>query len=229
MVKACALIAAYNEEGHVAEVVTGTLPYVAAVFVVDDGSSDETAARAREAGATVLVHPSNLGKGHAIRTGLAALVNTDFTHVVFLDADLQHDPAEIPALLAAAEKGADFVIGERELIRSQMPASRYYSNVVGSRVLSSFIGTPVSDTQSGFRVVAMPWLRRLRLTGTGYEIETEMLIKLTRGGASVARVKVARLHYAGVKSHIRPFRDTCRTCFLAVWYRYLEPQPRSSA
>ena len=102
MVTICALIAAYNEERHVAEVVKGAAPHVSHVVVVDDGSSDGTAARAREAGATVIAHDRNLGKGRAIRTGLAHVLERPFSHVLFLDADLQHDPAEIPTLVERA-------------------------------------------------------------------------------------------------------------------------------
>ena len=106
-----------------------------------------------------------------------------------------------------------------------MPPARFYSNVIGSRILSWFIGAAVADSQSGFRLIRSDWLRRVTLTGRGYEIETEMLIKLTRAGARLERVKVARLDYHGARSHIRPFRDTFRTCMLALRYRYLTGRP----
>jgi glycosyltransferase involved in cell wall biosynthesis len=222
MVTACALIAAFNEEAHVAEVVTGTAPYASSVVVVDDGSTDDTAGRARAAGAIVIRHEHNQGKGCAIRTGLAHALNENHSHVLFIDADLQHDPAEIPRLIARAEHGrGDLVIGEREFRRDEMPAARYHANVVGSAILSRFIGADIADSQSGFRLIRADLLRRLRLTGVGYEIETEMLIKLVRAGAAVERVTVQRLQYEGAKSKIRPFWDTFRTCLLAVHYRYL--------
>jgi len=222
MVTACAVIAAYNEEDHIAEVVVGTARHASPVIVVDDGSTDATAARAASGGAIVIRHDRNLGKGAAIRTGLAHATDQPCSHVLFLDADMQHDPAEIPKLLAAAARGGgDFVIAEREFARQAMPPARYYSNVIGSRILSWFIGSAVADTQCGFRLIRRDLLRRVTLTGRGYEIETEMLIKLARTGAQIERVKVARLEYQGVRSHIRPFRDTFRTCMLAVRYRYL--------
>jgi hypothetical protein len=102
-----------------------------------------------------------------------------------------------------------------------MPAPRFYSNVIGSRILSRFIGAPVSDSQSGFRLIRADLLRHIELTATGYEIETEILIKLARAGARLERVPVQRLQYQGARSKIRPFRDTFRTCMLALWYRYL--------
>jgi glycosyltransferase involved in cell wall biosynthesis len=175
---------------------------------------------AAAAGAIVIRHDRNLGKGQALRTGFARILEGPYTHVVLIDADLQHDPEEIPRLLAAAERGATLVIGERELVRDAMPAMRFHANVIGSRVLSWFIGSSVADSQSGFRVIACDLLRRVALTGRGYEIETEMLIKLARAGARIERVTVSRLHYDGVRSNIRPFRDTFRTCMLAVRYRF---------
>ena len=222
MVTLCALIAAFNEEAHVADVVKGTIPHVSRVVVVDDGSTDETAGRARDAGATVLRHERNRGKGCAIRTGLEYVLNQNCSHVLFLDADHQHDPAEIPRLVARAEQGhGDFVIGEREFRKDAMPAVRFHANVIGSAIVSRFIGADVADSQSGFRLIRADLLRRVRLTGTGYEIETEMLIKLVRAGAAVERVTVRRLQYEGAHSKIRPFWDTTRTCLLAVQYRYL--------
>ena len=222
MVTLCALIAAFNEEAHVADVVKGTALHASPVVVVDDGSTDDTAARAREAGAIVIRREQNQGKGWAIRTGLEYALKQDRSHVLFLDADLQHDPAEIPRLVARAEQGhGDFVIGEREFRKDAMPAARFYANVIGSAILSRFIGADVADSQSGFRLIRADLLRRVRLTGTGYEIETEMLIKLVRAGAAVERVTIQRLQYEGAHSKIRPFWDTARTCLLAVRYRYL--------
>jgi glycosyltransferase involved in cell wall biosynthesis len=222
MVTICALIAAFNEEAHVADVVKGAASHASSVVVVDDGSTDLTGARARDAGALVVSHGQNRGKGCAIRTGLEYALKQDCSHVLFLDADLQHDPAEISRLVARAEQGhGDFIIGERELKKDAMPAPRFYANVIGSAILSRFVGANVADSQSGFRLIRADLLRRVRLTGTRYEIETEMLIKLVRAGATVDRVTVRRLQYQGARSKMRPFWDTLRTCLLAVQYRYL--------
>ena len=220
--RAVALVPAFNEAPTIAAVVTGVGAAVDRVIVVDDGSTDGTGDRAREAGAEVVVHPANLGKGHAVRTGLARVFAGVSTHVLLLDADLQHLPREASALLAAAgASGADVVIGERRFERSRMPAARYHANRIGSRVLSWFVGTPVHDTQCGFRVFRVDALRPLRLRATGYEIETEMLVKVRRRGGRVAAVPITAV-YDGQRSKLRPVRDTTRTCFLAVYYRFLE-------
>ena len=219
---AAAVIPAFNEAASIAAVVSGVRDAVAHVIVVDDGSSDATAEAARRAGAEVLVHPENLGKGHAVRTGLARVMSGSFTHVLLLDADLQHLPEEASALLATAESsGAEIVLGQRRFDRSRMPASRYHANRIGSRVLSWFVGVPVQDTQCGFRVFRVDALRPLKLTATGYEVETEMLVKVRRRGGRVATVPVTAV-YGNQRSKLRPVPDTTRTCFLAVYYRFLE-------
>ena len=168
LVTICALIAAFNEEDTVAAVVTGVKPLVSETVVVDDGSADTTAARAAAAGAIVVRHDRNRGKGCAIRTGLARVLAGNATHVLFVDGDLQHDPADVPRLVEAAERtGADLVIAERAFTKGQMPTARFYSNRIGSRILSTFIGTEVADSQSGFRLIRADRLRRLELTASG--------------------------------------------------------------
>jgi len=102
-----------------------------------------------------------------------------------------------------------------------MPANRYWANRIGSWALSAFVGLPISDTQCGFRVYRVEPLRAMRLRSRGYDIETEILIKLRRRGASVASVPITAV-YTEAPSKLRPIRDTTKTCFLAVYYRYLE-------
>ena len=220
--RVAAVIPAYNEARSIARVVDGVRGEVDRVIVVDDGSSDDTAARARSAGAEVIAQAVNGGKGTAVRTGLARVFEDDFSHVLLLDGDMQHLPEEAARLVAEAERsGAEVVVGERQFDRNRMPAPRYHANRLGSRALSWFVGVPIRDTQCGFRVFRVDTLRTLTLTASGYEIETEMLIKVRRRGGRVASVPITAV-YAGQRSKLRPILDTTRTCFLAVYYRFLE-------
>jgi glycosyltransferase involved in cell wall biosynthesis len=219
--RVAAVIPSWNESGRIGTVVAGVRPLVDEVIVVDDGSEDGTSREAAQAGAVVLRHERNRGKGWAVRTGLAHVLVGEFTHVLLLDGDGQHRPADVPRLLAAGEDDrVDLVVGARALRKDVMPRARYYSNLLGSWALSRFVGTPVRDTQSGFRLVRCDRLRGLRLSARGYEIETEMLIRLRQRGARVVSVPIETVYGAG-PSKLRPVRDTTRTCLLAVRYRFL--------
>lgn len=219
--KLCGLVAAYNEEATIADVVARAKDHVADVVVVDDGSDDDTAKLAEHAGARVVRHPSNEGKGVAVRTGLAHVLNDDFTHVLFIDADLQHDPSDIPLLVDKAETGfGEFVVAERVFDKNNMPRSRYYANTIGSQVMSTLTATPIRDSQSGFRLIKADLLRPLSLTARRYEIEAEILVKLVRRGARVDRVPVTST-WSGTHSKMRPVRDVFRICMLTMHYRYL--------
>lgn len=226
--KVCALIPAYNEEATVADVVRGAAAHVADVLVVDDGSTDGTSAAATAAGATVMRLDRNRGKGTAIRAGLSQVLASDATHVLFMDGDLQHRPDEIPALIKEADAtGAAMVIGERVFVRAEMPTSRYLANVVGSWALATLMGVDLKDTQSGFRLVRTDVLKQLSLEATGYEFETELVVKLARRGARIARVPVQAV-YGNETSKIRPVRDTTRNIALALVYRFLRRGGRSN-
>lgn len=215
-----ALVPAYQCESTVGEVVRAVRAHVAHVLVVDDGSGDRTAAAATEAGARVLTRAANGGKGNAIRDGLGVLLGESFTHVAFLDADGQHDPADLPLLLDAARRGADFVIGSRLALRGEMPARSYWANRIGDRVLGRLTGLDVEDGQSGFRIIEAELLRRLRLVSRGYSIENEILVKAAPRVRRLATVPVRTIYGAG-RSHYRPFRDTWNTSWLTVWYKTL--------
>ncbi len=217
-----AIIPAFNEADTIAMVIHGVAGSVTHVLVVDDGSTDGTSQIARQAGAEVLEHRQNRGKGQAIRSALAAVADTGFTHALILDADMQHLPNEAARLLdAAARTGADVVLGERQFDRTGMPAARYHANRIGSRVLSWFVGSQLHDTQCGFRVFRLDALRHVALRAREYDIETEMLVKLSRRQARIATVPITAV-YNGQRSKLRPVRDTTRTCFRAVYYRFIE-------
>jgi glycosyltransferase involved in cell wall biosynthesis len=214
------LIPAYQADATVGEIARGARRHVARVLVVDDGSTDATAARAREAGAEVLRLEVNSGKGAALRAGLSRLLSTPATHVAFLDADAQHDPEDLPALLAAARDGDEFVIGSRMARPQDTPPVRYRTNEIGSRILTRMTGHEIEDGQSGYRVVSTRVLRELDLKSNGYLIETEMLLKAARHVKGFRHVPI-RVVYGG-PSHYRPFRDTWIISWGAVYFKVFE-------
>jgi glycosyltransferase involved in cell wall biosynthesis len=215
-----ALVPAFEAETTVAGVVRGALQSVPHALVVDDGSSDRTAEEARAAGAEVVRLAQNGGKGTALRAGLARVLGSDATHVAFLDADGQHDPADLPGLVRAAARGEAFVIGSRMAEAETIPAYRFRTNEIGSRILSRMTGLEVEDAQSGFRVVSADLLRRLRLSARGYIIETEILLKSARHLERLCHVPVRAIY--GKRSHYRPFRDTWIISWGAVYYKVFE-------
>jgi glycosyltransferase involved in cell wall biosynthesis len=213
-----ALVPAYRCASTVGAVVSGIRSYVPDVLVVDDGSGDATAGAARGAGARVIVRPRNGGKGSALRDGLGVLLPEGFTHVAFVDADGQHDPEDLPKLLAAAREGADFVVGSRLSDPATMPAKSYWANTIGDRVLQRMTGLPVEDGQSGYRLIATRLLKPLRLVSRRYAIENEILIKAAPDVRRFATVPV-RTIYGTAPSHYRPFHDTWITSWLSVHYK----------
>jgi glycosyltransferase involved in cell wall biosynthesis len=198
-----ALIPGYNEEPRIGGVVWAALEHLP-VVVVDDGSSDDTAARAREAGATVLEQRPNQGKGAALRMGFRHALATGYDAVLTLDADGQHDPTEIPRFLEAwaIEPRPDLVIGRRNF--RVMPPMRRLSNELGGRAFSWAVGRPIPDNQSGYRLVGRRLMEAtLASDEHGFEFEVEVITTCIRLGGTIAWVPI-RTIYAGEPSHIRP-------------------------
>lgn len=217
-----AVIPALDCVGTIARVVEGALAHVAKVVVVDDGSGDGTAEAARQAGAQVETLPSNRGKGFALRRGLELALRERPTAIVLLDGDGQHDPSEIPNLIAAwCAGGGDLIIGSRWGNRSVIPPERYWTNYVGSRMLSWMSGVELLDSQSGFRLLAAPLAARLGLAANGFAIESEMLIKAARLGAGIGHAPV-RAIYEGSSSHFRPVIDTVRISCSAIYFKVFD-------
>ncbi len=220
--KICAIIPAFNERPHIEAVVAGTRRYVDTVVVADDGSDDGTAGAAEAAGAVCVRHERNQGKGAAIRTALRYAQARDFSHVLFLDGDGQHRAEDIPSLVSTAEKtGADLVIGTRRFDRARMPIPRYYSNSLGSRIASWLAGQEIQDSQSGFRLIRLDRFRGISLRATKYEIEMEMLIKLSRLGCRIEHAPVTMVYDNGrARSKMKPLSDTVRICLSSLWFRW---------
>jgi glycosyltransferase involved in cell wall biosynthesis len=221
--RTCALIPAFNEAPYIANVVERARSHVVEVVVIDDGSGDGTAEIARAAGATCLQSPGHCGKASALRTGIAFARAHNFTHVITLDGDGQHLPEDIPVMLQVAEEtGADLIIGARCFDRNHMPRSRYFSNIIGSRLASALVGCKIRDSQSGFRLVRLDKLDGAKLRSRCYELEMEILIKMARSGCTIAHAPIRTVYDDGhARSKMKPVRDTVRVCLWSLAFRFL--------
>ena len=209
--RALALIPAFNEAGPLAEVIRRARPHVREVVVVDDGSADATADVARAAGATVLRHAVNRGKGAAIITGLDHLRQSPATYGIFLDADGQHDPDAIPDFIARAEQtGAGIVIGSRMTDTRPMPALRLWTNQFMSWVTGRLARQRIPDSQCGYRLLARAVLPDLHLATARFETETEMLIQAGRAGHKIVSLPVRTIYLPNRVSRIQPAGDGVR-------------------
>jgi glycosyltransferase involved in cell wall biosynthesis len=212
-----AIIPAYFEEKHVGDVVDRTLKQLDHVLVVDDGSTDATVANARAAGAEVIVHEKNRGKGETIKSGFRYWLERGLSHVIILDGDGQHLPEEISRFIAAATTGAELLIGTRMNDVRDMPLVRRIANRYMSNRISKVCGQEIPDTQCGFRMVSAKVIPDLLLGTAHFEYETEMLIVVSRKGYRIGAVPVSTV-YSDEVSSINPVRDTIR--FLKMIRRY---------
>jgi glycosyltransferase involved in cell wall biosynthesis len=206
--RVAALVPAYQAAACLGDVLLelGRLNPVPIVLVVDDGSRDATAAVATQFGARVISFAGNRGKGHALLAGFRALA--DFDAVVTLDADGQHPPSCFPAFVAAAEAGADLVIGRRERT-PDMPALRRFANGFSSGWATWLAGQRVSDSQCGFRLYRRAVFERTPITPGRYELETEVAVRAARLGFRLAEVDIPTV-YEEQRSQIRVLRDVPR-------------------
>lgn len=187
------ILPAFNEEVSIGSVVLLTRYYADSVIVVDDGSSDRTAEIARKAGAEVIVHEVNKGKGSALKTGFAAADDLGVDIIVTMDSDGQHNPAEIPKLIEPIIKGeADMVNGSRYLngLDKNTPAYRRVGQTILDRVTNLNSGLEITDSQSGFRAFAASTKDIFRFTAQGMAIESEMLADAGKSGLRIAEVEI---------------------------------------
>ncbi len=218
-----ALIPAYNEARFIGDVVERTLKHIP-VVVIDDGSSDGTGAAAALAGAKVLAHVKNQGKGKALLTGFDYAVNRGVDAAITLDADGQHDPDEIPLFIDAFRAGkGDIIIGQRQY--SQMPTKSRFGNRFGSFLLRFAMGRTIPDNQSGYRLFSRVAMEKVRPTSTRFEAEVEMLLRADFAGLTVGWVPIKTI-YNEKKSHFRPVQDSA--LFIKMIWRIWRARLRGS-
>ena len=218
------LIPAHNEAPRIEPVIHGALAHLP-VLVVDDGSTDNTAEVARAAGAQVLTQTPNQGKGAALKAGFRRALELGSEAVLTLDADGQHDPAEIPNFLAAyAERSPDLLIGARDF--TKMPPVRRFANTSGRALFSWALGQPIADNQSGYRLVSRRLIEAaLQSPLSGFEFEVEMVVLCVRRGFRLDWTPI-RTIYGDEHSHISPLKHTARFLSLVLQTRRAMRKPQ---
>jgi glycosyltransferase involved in cell wall biosynthesis len=215
-----AIIPAYNAESSVGEVIERTKKYLSRVIVVNDGSTDGTEKVARSRAAEVVSLPSNRGKGFALRQGFGLALSNGCKAILTLDADGQHDPADIPKFLAAHEQDTQAIlIGSRMAQADRFPAQRYYSNRTAAFFISKALGQYLEDTQCGFRLYPAGTLRSIPLTTSHFQTETEVLLRAVRRGIRLSSVPVKNIYHLNghaPRSNFRPVVDTFYICMVVL-------------
>ena len=213
--RACAIVPAYEAERTVGAVVRALVqawPERDAVYVIDDGSRDRTAAEARAAGARVIVQPRNFGKGAALRRGMAIARDAGFDVAVSVDADGQHPPDEAARLLTVDADASALVLGVRDLERDGAPRANRMSNGISNFFLSLFTRRPLLDTQCGLRRYPLALTMGLDGRDEGYAFEAEIILRAVAGGVRIVEEPVRVVYPPAHErvSHFHSVRDPAR-------------------
>jgi glycosyltransferase involved in cell wall biosynthesis len=212
------IIPAFRESGRIGAVVEGVRAFVPDVLVVDDGSPDDTAGQAERAGAVVLRHAANCGKGAALDTGFRSARERGFEFAITLDGDGQHAPADLPAFIQEfRQSGTPVLIGTRMSDTRSMPWVRRLTNRFMSWLLSREMGQWVPDTQCGYRLYALAVVPERPAQSKRFAAESEILMELSRRGIKIGSVPIATI-YGTEQSKIHPIKDAIR--FLKMLHHF---------
>jgi len=220
--KTIAIIPAFNAAQFLQPVVEGALKAIHDVVVIDDGSADGTSEVARKAGAKVVRHEKNRGKGGALKTGFEYALAQGFDSVVTLDADGQHLPAEIALFIEARRAtGADLIIGSRSRLFTGMKRRRRLANRFSAMTISWSSGSEVDDSQSGFRLYTKKLLQSVGMKSDGFAAESEIIVRAGRGGFRILMIPINLGFIDGVHtSHYRAVKDTFRIAWVVFKTRF---------
>ena len=216
------VIPAFNEAATLREVVMRTLPYASRVIVVDDGSSDATSAVLHGLPVTVLRNAVNRGKAASLRRGMLCALDEGASAVVTLDADGQHEPEDIPRLVAMhLTRPQAIVVGARLHDSARIPRARYLANRFANFWIAWAAGYPISDSQSGFRLYPATALRAVDIasdTSAGFVFESAVLINASRKGIGSVAVGIPAIYREGARaSHFRPVTDILLITRMVAW------------
>ena len=205
--KIAAVIPFFNEKNTVHRIIQATLKHVDAVIAIDDGSTDDSAVNiSLLKNITLLKNNTNRGKGFSLRKGLNYAVENGFDELVTLDADLQHNPDEIPLLVSKLNE-YHIVIGNRLNNLKGMPLQRKISNNITSKLLSIKTGQKILDSQCGFRAYRSEVIRNVKTNTDGYEAESEIVIKASLLGYQIGFTDITTI-YGDEISKMTPVKST---------------------
>ncbi|MEE9441268.1 MAG: glycosyltransferase family 2 protein [candidate division Zixibacteria bacterium] len=215
------LIPAYNASKYILELMERVSPYFEDdnILIINDGSIDTTQDEIDKLDCHEITFPENRGKGVALKKGFEFAVNNGYDAVITIDSDLQHRPEHLPAFLEAYNN-ADILIGTRDIHPRLMPFDRLLTNNLTSIIISIFGSTRIRDSQSGYRLIKTPVLKKLCLTSSRYDTESEMLFQSGYLGFTAGEVAIDTV-YEGSHSFINPFKDTTRfirQIWKRIWY-----------
>ena len=228
------VVPAYQAEKSVAAVVRGLFDALAGeggeklIVVVDDGSTDGTSEAARAAGARVVRHAQNQGKGCALRSGFGALLEAGADAAVCVDADGQHPPEEAVRLARDPAPREALVLGVRDLVKAGAPAANVFSNRFSNRFLSFALGRELSDTQCGLRRYPLPETLALAGRAQGYSYEAELILRAARLGLQIVEVPVRVIYPAESErvTHFHSVRDPARIVYRVLFTLATAPRQR---
>ena len=205
------VIPSYNEALTIGSIVRDVTGMGFNVLVIDDGSSDNTRAEALDNGAMVIRNKKNLGKGGSIRKGVRhVLEKTNYKWMILMDGDGQHHSEDILVFLeATSNNDVDIVVGNRMTATKNMPTVRYWTNRFTSYITSKICRQKIPDSQCGYRLIRVEALKNVTLSSDNYDIESELLIEVSRAGLKIVSVPVQTI-YGDEISEIHPVRDALR-------------------
>lgn len=203
------VIPAYNAGKYLEELVTKIKVFFPKenIILVNDASKDNTGLIGKSLNIDVVGFDINKGKGAALKAGFEHALKSNFKFAFSIDADLQHNPASIPAFLNRQNVSeADMVIGKREFKTGIMPFHRICSNTITSQIVSWVSRCRIYDSQSGYRLYRLEFLKGMEMITERYQFESEIIIEYARKGGKFDYVPIETI-YHGQESHISNFRD----------------------
>jgi glycosyltransferase involved in cell wall biosynthesis len=217
------LIPAYNEDKYIKHVIENCAVYGMDIIVVDDGSVDSTAAQVRllikEAGnkLKLITHPYNMGKGRALITGFSYIIKKKYMGVITIDADGQHDTAEIKKFVETVkDKDPDLIIGNRLENTLGMPFIRLATNVFTSWIISRIAGKKISDVQSGYRYLKTSAIKKIKLNTCNFDTEPEIVMRAGWYDMKILNIPIKTIYHKDFVSHVNPIKDTLKFFRLVI-------------